>query len=108
MSDDQCHTYCQRRARRVDDAEPAAKKNALSNKMMDKMIADIEVITEDRTCWCWCCRRRRIVCSGLDLFDLRESNRRSIASGARSPPSSRAIASEDAADHHRLGARLVP
>jgi enoyl-CoA hydratase/carnithine racemase len=52
------------------------KKNALSNTMMDKMIADIKAITEERDI-------RVLVlsaagdsfCSGLDLHDLRESNK---------------------------------
>src|SRR5688572_2702132 len=51
------------------------KKNALTNQMMDKMISDIETITEDKDI-------RVLVlsaagdsfCSGLDLIDLRASN----------------------------------
>jgi enoyl-CoA hydratase/carnithine racemase len=54
-----------------------AKKNALTNKMMDKMIADIKAITENQDI-------RVLVlsaagdsfCSGLDLHDLRESNKK--------------------------------
>ena len=51
------------------------KKNALTNQMMDKMISDIETITENKDI-------RVLVlsaagdsfCSGLDLIDLRASN----------------------------------
>jgi 1,4-dihydroxy-2-naphthoyl-CoA synthase len=54
-----------------------AKKNALSNKMMDKMIADIKTITEDRDILVLVLSANGdSFCSGLDLFDLRESNKK--------------------------------
>jgi enoyl-CoA hydratase/carnithine racemase len=53
------------------------KKNCLSNKMMDKMIADIKAITEDRDIKVLVLSAAGdSFCSGLDLFDLRDSNTR--------------------------------
>ena len=54
-----------------------AKKNALSNQMMDKMIADIKTITEDRDILVLVLSANGdSFCSGLDLYDLRESNKK--------------------------------
>ena len=53
------------------------KKNCLSNKMMDKMIADIKTITEDQDIKVLVLfAAGNSFCSGLDLFDLRESNKK--------------------------------
>lgn len=52
------------------------KKNCLSNAMMDKMIADIKTITEDRDIKVLVLSAAGdSFCSGLDLRDLRESNK---------------------------------
>jgi enoyl-CoA hydratase/carnithine racemase len=51
------------------------KKNCLSNKMMDRMIADIKAITEDQDIKVLVLSAEGdSFCSGLDLYDLRESN----------------------------------
>lgn len=53
------------------------KKNCLSNKMMDKMIADIKAITEDRDIKVLVLSAAGdSFCSGLDLYDLREANKK--------------------------------
>jgi len=53
------------------------KKNCLSNQMMDKMIADIKTITEDRDIKVLVLSAAGdSFCSGLDLFDLRASNKK--------------------------------
>jgi enoyl-CoA hydratase/carnithine racemase len=53
------------------------KKNCLSNSMMDKMITDIKAITEDRDIKVLVLSAAGdSFCSGLDLFDLRESNKK--------------------------------
>lgn len=53
------------------------KKNCLSNAMMDKMIADIKTITEDSDIKVLVLSAAGdSFCSGLDLFDLRESNKK--------------------------------
>src|SRR4051812_3817657 len=62
------------------------KKNCLSNAMMDKMIADIRTITEDRDIKVLVLSAAGdSFCSGLDLNDLREANKQEHRFGARSP-----------------------
>jgi enoyl-CoA hydratase/carnithine racemase len=53
------------------------KKNCLSNDMMDKMIVDIKTITEDTDIKVLVLSANGdSFCSGLDLYDLREANKR--------------------------------